>query len=357
VQSELDPLEPELIRVATTGLNYGVHLVVTANRWPDIRPKLRDAIGSRLELRLNDPLDSEVGRQAAASLPIGVPGRGLTSAGLQFQVAVPGSVEELVAGARSRGEKPAPPVRSLPPLVTEQDLTAAGGSGPRLGVAGGRLAPFRIDLTREGPHLLVFGDAGSGKTNLLRAFVRELGADAGARDLAVSIVDYRRRLDEVPGTCRYCRSPRQVEELAGQLLGELSGREPGDAAVTDRRHYLVVDDYDWVASATGNPLAALTDFLLMGQDIGFHVVLARRVGGATRSAFEPFSQRLREMGSPGLILSGDPHEGPLLGEHRAQPLPPGRGILVRQARKAVQVQTVHVPSCREGVSALGGPRW
>src|SRR5205823_2786977 len=120
----------------------------------------------------------------------------------------------------------------------------------------------------------------------------------------------------------------------------------GDTPPAARRHYLLVDDYDWVSSSAGNPLAALTDFLLMGQDIGFHVVLARRVGGTARCAFEPFFQRLREMGSPGLILSGDPYEGPLLGGHRAAPQPPGRGLLVRPAQKAVLVQTVHAPPLR-----------
>jgi S-DNA-T family DNA segregation ATPase FtsK/SpoIIIE len=227
--------------------------------------------------------------------------------------------------------------------VTERDLVTARGPGLRLGLAGGRLSPVLVDLRREGPHFLVFGDAGSGKTTLLRACVRELGAEGADGELAISIVDYRRRLADLAGAphvWRCCRSPREVQELVQELLAALSDREPAEA-FAGRRHYLVVDDYDWVASATGNPLAALTDLLLMGQDIGFHVVLARRVGGATRSAFEPFFQRLREMGSPGLILSGDPHEGPLLGGHRAQVLPPGRGLLVRSAQTAVQVQTVH----------------
>ena len=258
-------------------------------------------------------------------------------------MAVPDSVDRLVADGRSWAGEPAPSVLGLPSLVTERDLPACGGPGLRLGVAAGRLAPLRIDLAHDGPHLLVFGDTGSGKTNLLRALVRELSRESVGAELAISVVDYRRQLDdlvEAPGMWRYCRSPKQLEELVCQLLGELSDREPGDAVTACRRHYLVVDDYDWVASAGGNPLAALTDFLLMGQDIGFHVVLARRVGGATRSAFEPFFQRLREMGSPGLILSGDPYEGPLLGGHRAQARPPGRGVLVRHAQKAAQVQTV-----------------
>jgi DNA segregation ATPase FtsK/SpoIIIE, S-DNA-T family len=100
---------------------------------------------------------------------------------------------------------------------------------------------------------------------------------------------------------------------------------------------LLVDDHDLVAGATSNPLAGLADLLAMGRDIGFHLVLARRVGGFARGSFEPVVQRLRELGTPGLIMSGDPQEGPLLGGVKAVPLPPGRGHLVHR-RGTVQVQ-------------------
>ncbi len=88
LRQELADLEPAVEGLAGAGLHYGVHLVVAANRWADIRLSLRDNIGGRLELRLNDPIESEVGRAAAARLPE-LPGRGLTPDGHQFQVAQP----------------------------------------------------------------------------------------------------------------------------------------------------------------------------------------------------------------------------------------------------------------------------
>jgi S-DNA-T family DNA segregation ATPase FtsK/SpoIIIE len=48
--------------------------------------------------------------------------------------------------------------------------------------------------------------------------------------------------------------------------------------------------------------------------------------------------RLREQGTPGLLLSGDSQEGALLGAYRAAPQPPGRGLLVRRQDKASLVQ-------------------
>ena len=52
--------------IAAQGLSHGVHLLITAGRWADIRPGLRDQFGTRIELRLGDPLDSEMDRKQAA---------------------------------------------------------------------------------------------------------------------------------------------------------------------------------------------------------------------------------------------------------------------------------------------------
>ena len=37
-----------------------MHIVMSASRWADIRPALKDQIGTRIELRLGDPTDSEL---------------------------------------------------------------------------------------------------------------------------------------------------------------------------------------------------------------------------------------------------------------------------------------------------------
>ena len=58
---------------------------------------------------------------------------------------------------------------------------------------------------------------------------------------------------------------------------------------------------------------------------------ARRLFGVGRAA---------PVGEPGLIMSGDAAEGPLIGTHRASPQPPGRGLLIRRKQRPVLVQTV-----------------
>jgi S-DNA-T family DNA segregation ATPase FtsK/SpoIIIE len=106
--------------------------------------------------------------------------------------------------------------------------------------------------------------------------------------------------------------------------------------------YLVVDDYDLVATGMDRgPLAVLAPFITRAEELGFHVVLARRVSGASRALMsDPVMARLREFGADGLILSGDHREGALIGEQRATQRIPGRGVLVRRRQEPELIHAV-----------------
>lgn len=370
-QQEFEDLELELFEVATAGLAYGVHLVFASNRWTDIRSKLRDSIGTRLELRLNDPLESEVGKAAALSLPAGVPGRGLLKNGLHFQVALPrfGSgalvqtqplpeaVETLVQALQQEWKgASAPPIRMLPALVTERDLPAPGTdqqSGVPLGLEELELQPVYIDLLADNPHFLLLGDSQCGKTALLRAWMRGLQRRYTPDQVQFIIVDYRRGLLDLTKSTylfAYACTPPMLKECIERLKSELEKRvlsganlsveELSQPARWNGPHYILfIDDYELLAAPSGNPLLPLVELIGQGRDIGFHIVLARRVGGTARSSLEPVYQRIKEMGSPGLIMDGEPQEGPLLGTQRATTLPPGRGYLIRRGHRPALVQT------------------
>ena len=73
----------------TAGSAYGVHVVITAARWAEIRIGMRDLLGTKLELRLGDPAESEIDRRAAHERAGAArPGRGLTRDKLHFLAAV-----------------------------------------------------------------------------------------------------------------------------------------------------------------------------------------------------------------------------------------------------------------------------
>ena len=365
LRADYEDLEPLVTDLATRGLSYGVHVVASALRWADFRPAIRDLFGSRLELRLGDPADSVLVKRAmAANVPEKKPGRGITAQGLHFLAAAPqvaglgsepGDVVKAVAAAWSGPV--APPVRLLPPVLpyAELDLAATAGLAIPIGIAEADLRPVVLDFASE-PHFVVFGDAECGKSSFLRALATSIITRFTPEQARVMLVDYRRSLMgtiETPHLIGYGTAAPHTTELiesaAGYLQGRLPGPEVTPAELRSRSWwsgpelFVLVDDYDLVAGAPTNPLRALEAHLPHARDVGLHLVLARRSGGAGRTQYEPIIQRLRELSTAGLVMSGSPAEGTLVGQVRPGPLPPGRGRLVTRREGVRLVQLAHLP--------------
>jgi S-DNA-T family DNA segregation ATPase FtsK/SpoIIIE len=96
-------------------------------------------------------------------------------------------------------------------------------------------------------------------------------------------------------------------------------------------------------SGTANPLLPLVEFLAQAKDVGLHVVVARRSGGAGRALYDPLLGRLRELAVPGLVMNGSADEGALVGGVKPTPSPPGRGTLVDRRRGNRRVQLGWLP--------------
>ena len=356
---EYEDLTDDLTEIAAAGLHHGVHLIVTAGRWAELRPAIREAFGTRLELRLNDAMESDFGRKVADSVPADTPGRGVTPDGLHFQVALPRidgrsetaglseSIGELARTlARHWQGPPATPVRVLPEHVTLQELPQAPGSALVLGVEELTLAPVAVDLAGSDQHLLALGDAGSGRTNLLRTVAHALARAYEPERARLVVIDFRRGLGDLgalPLQCQFASRPPQVDELLAELRELTIERlraldQNGVVGWTGPNVYILVDDYDLVSGLPMNPLSPLGDLIFQGRDAGIHVVLARASGGAARAMLDPVIGRLVESGAPALLMSGDPHEGPMLRGVRAEPLPPGRGRLLRRRGRAALLQ-------------------
>ncbi|MFI7076210.1 type VII secretion protein EccCb [Micromonospora sp. NPDC049903] len=376
LRTEFDWADPVINEIAARGLGVGVHLIITTGRWNDIRPALRDSIGTRIELRLNDPAESEVNRRLAARVPAKVPGRGLSLPGVYFQLVLPrmdgqDSIDGLRAAqqdvlgkiAAGWSGPPAPPVRLLPARIDAAEVPAPPDAAPTavpLGIGESDLKPVTIDLIRDDPHFLVFGDAGSGKSSALRTWLAALCARQSAWDARVVLLDTRLSLlDAVPPDhlAAYAGDPDTASAYVQQVVAKLTERLP-PAGISPQRLrqrdwwegpdiYVVADDYDLLPTGSAAPLAPLSRFLPQARDIGLHLVLARRVSGMARAMADPLLNRVKEMGCSGLILSGDSREGVVLGNERAAARPPGRGSLVERAQPGRLIQVALPPPVPE----------
>ena len=359
LRQEYEELEPTVTSLAGRGLGFGVHVVLTAARWAEIRINMRDLLGTRLELRLGDPAESEIDRRAAGNVPQKSPGRGLTADKLHMLAAISRldgqhGIEDLAEATSDLAKQiaaawpgePAPKVRLLPrqlPVAELARIVDPARPGIPVGVDEVALAPVLLDFAAE-PHLIVLGDAECGKTNVLRTIGRSIAERYTPAEARLVVADYRRGLLGAFGEehlLDYAPSAQAFGKGLGSIKAAMEKRIPGPDVTQDQLRnrswwkgpelFILVDDYDLVASPGNNPLSTLLDLLPQARDIGLHLIVARRAGGAARAMYEPVLQRLRELDTPGLMMSGNRDEGQLLGNLRPSPQPPGRGTLVRRS--------------------------
>jgi S-DNA-T family DNA segregation ATPase FtsK/SpoIIIE len=369
LRQEYEQLELDITALAARGLGYGIHVVAATNKWSEFRPAIRDLLGTRFELRLGDPYESEMGRTLAVNVPERSPGRGLTRDGLHFLTALPridgqsdsaslpDAVRKLTETVASAWQGPrAPEVRLLPSAFSVAELPGPAQTGTRLpfAVDEATLSPVFLDFAAD-PHFVVLGDTETGKSNLLHLIADQITARFSLDQARIIVADYRRSLLEAADTehrIGYAPSSAAAAGLLNDAREALVSRlPPADLTAGQLRNrswwrgsdlFIIVDDYDLV-SGSANPLLPLVDLLPQAREIGLHLILARSAGGAGRAMFDPVIQRLREMGSTALVMSASKDEGPIFGV-KPQTLPPGRGYLATRRAEPVLVQTAFATS-------------
>jgi S-DNA-T family DNA segregation ATPase FtsK/SpoIIIE len=376
IKSDFESLDPVLQSLAIQGLSYGVHLAISASRWMEIRPAVKDMLGTRIELRLGDPIDSEVGRKAAELVPIGRPGRGINPERLHILMALPrldssSGVEDLPSGVATSteavrahyGEREAPRVRMLPHDVDRAGVVRAArdagllsSSRVAIGINEEELAPVVVDFDAQ-PHMVAFADTECGKTGLLRNIATGVMESATPAEAKIILVDFRRSMlgvvtDEYLGG--YATAPQSCADLMTALAGALKDRLPPDDITQQQLKerswwsgpdlYVMIDDYDLIPGGSlSHPLGPLVEYLPQARDIGLRVIVTRRSGGAGRAMLDPIIGRLKDLSCNGLVMSGGKDEGPLFGGYKATAMPPGRGMLISRTMKSGVIQLSRTP--------------
>lgn len=377
LRSEFDGLDREVTTMMSRGLSLGVHLVVSAARWMDIRAEAQDIFGSRLELHTANPKESIVNREGAARIPKGRPGRGIDMAGHEMMIGLPRADAEQDPSTVSQGVAytvnkireclvagEGPKLRLLPQRITlgeilsqlpDQQILPRGGGDMVLGVEESRLGPLLFN-TRAESHLYLFGDGKTGKTSFLRSIISEVTRLYSPNEAKILAIDMRRSLlGAIPDeySLRYltnhAEAMKQLRELAQFLRTRLPGSDVTAEQIRERTWWsgqevwILVDDYDLVATSSGNPLMELIDLLPQAGDIGLHVIITRRMGGASRAAYEKVLQMMNDLAVTGILLSGNPSEGAIINGVKPKRAIAGRAQVVHRELGVVAAQLTWTP--------------
>ncbi len=187
--------------------------------------------------------------------------------------------------------------RIATPSAIAAGWRAAGADPPPralIGVAGD--GAVEIDLCRDGPHALIGGTTGAGKSELLRTLVAAMAVDSPPELLSFVLIDYKggaafdacARLPHVVGIVTDL-DDRLAARVLVSLDAELRRREHllragGAADLTTYRTsanrepmprlVVVVDEFAALAAEQPEFLGALVSVAQRGRSLGLHLVLA-----------------------------------------------------------------------------------
>lgn len=234
------------------------------------------AAAARRLAQLHDPEDP---LEAAGSIPAA-----MSLSSLMSRCGV-GAVDDAIAIAAGW--------RSLRPA----DAAAGAPRDGRLRAAIGVTADgvVEIDLVRDGPHALIAGTTGSGKSELLRTLVVSMAARCSPDEVTFVLIDYKGgstfdACADLPHTVGVVTDldDRLAERALSSLDAEIRRRERllRAAAADDLDAYrhmgsgplprlvVVIDEFAAMAADLPGFLAALVGVAQRGRSLGIHLVLA-----------------------------------------------------------------------------------
>jgi S-DNA-T family DNA segregation ATPase FtsK/SpoIIIE len=267
-------------------------------------------------------------------------------------------------------ELSAPPVRLLPTDLSPETIAPLYPAPDRV-VIGQReqdLAPVTVDFA-ENPLLMVFGDAKSGKTTLLRHLIRTIRENSSPDQVAFTVIDRRLQLVDEPlfGDNEYTPNIDRILPAMQGLSALIEKRRP-PAGLSTRElsgwtyqghtHYLIVDDVDQIPDSPAvsgpyvgqRPWTAVIALLAQASDLGLRVIVTARAAGSAHAVMTaPLLRRLNDLQATKLMLSGNPQDSGKIRGHRFSRLPAGRAMLLDDSDTPTFVQLVN-PLVAEAVT-------
>ena len=178
--------------------------------------------------------------------------------------------------------------------------TRSGGLGAIVGMAAN--GPFSIDLRADGPHGLVAGMTGAGKSELLQTLIASLAISHPPDRLAFLLVDYKggaafKDCVDLPHTvglvtdldahltqralaslnAELQRRERVLRDAGAKDLADLEARDPASAPPS---LLIAIDEFATLAREVPDFVEGIVDVAQRGRSLGVHLLLAtQRPGG------------------------------------------------------------------------------
>lgn len=177
-------------------------------------------------------------------------------------------------------------------------LWARGGRTTAAVIGESADGPFEIDVRRDGPHGLVAGTTGSGKSELLQTIIASLAVGNRPDEMTFVLVDYKGGA-AFKDCANLLHTSGMVTDLDGHLttralvsLGAelrrrehllaragakdiedyLAGRQPGDEPMP--RLLIVIDEFAALVAELPDFVTGLVDIARRGRSLGVHLILA-----------------------------------------------------------------------------------
>ncbi|MFF2245187.1 FtsK/SpoIIIE domain-containing protein [Arthrobacter sp. NPDC058130] len=237
------------------------------------------------------------------------------------------------------------------------------GSDAGLGapVGAGILGALRIDLKADGPHFLVAGTTGSGKSEFLRTLAAGLAASHPPDRVNLLFVDFKGGSGlgplaglphcvgmltdlgaaEVERTLVSLRAEvRRREELLAQAFApDLAAYESSQAAGPPVPYLVIfIDEFRILVDEVPGALSELMRIAAIGRSLGIHLIMAtQRPQGALNADI-----RANVTSCIALRVQSGPESFDVMGSGLAAAIPiarPGRAFLIRGAQAPEEFQT------------------
>jgi DNA segregation ATPase FtsK/SpoIIIE-like protein len=157
-----------------------------------------------------------------------------------------------------------------------------------------------LDLIKDGPHGLLIGQTGSGKSELLQTIIAALAVTYRPTEVNFLLIDYKaglalepfRPLPHTVGFLSNVSSPALIQRFITMLRAEATRREMRlkEGKVTPRL-VIIIDEFAEIAKRTEAVLDELFTITRVGREIGMHLLLsAQRPEGIIASKVRDYVQ-------------------------------------------------------------------